>query len=297
MTIKKWIFSNTESLKGKTVAVTGSTGGLGNCLCVYLAQLGASLILIDRNRSKSLAHKEKLLAQFPDTSIECISLNLEDIDEVYKVTEHLKDKNIDIFIHNAGAYAIERRTCKTGYNNIYQINFASPYYMIKTLLPNMNDISCKVIVVGSIAHNYSETDPCDIDFSSRKACSKVYGNAKRHLMFSLYNLFDGKKAKLSVTHPGITFTNITAHYPKLIFAIIKHPMKVIFMRPRKAALSVIKGIFDETGNCEWIGPSVFNVWGYPKKKKIKTAKESEIKLITEIADSVFETCRNSACKY
>ena len=56
-------------------------------------------------------------------------------------------------------------------------------------------------------------------------------------------------------------------------------------------------IFDETGNCEWIGPSIFNVWGYPKNKKIKTAKESEIKLITEIADSVFETCRNSACKY
>ena len=33
MNIKKWLHINTESLKGKRVAVTGSTGGIGRELC------------------------------------------------------------------------------------------------------------------------------------------------------------------------------------------------------------------------------------------------------------------------
>ena len=42
-----------RSLKGQIVAITGSTGGLGRAVCTHLAELGADLILIDRNRSKS----------------------------------------------------------------------------------------------------------------------------------------------------------------------------------------------------------------------------------------------------
>ena len=33
----KWLSRHTASLKGKTVVVTGSTGGLGKALCHYLA--------------------------------------------------------------------------------------------------------------------------------------------------------------------------------------------------------------------------------------------------------------------
>jgi hypothetical protein len=107
-------------------------------------------------------------------------------------------------------------------------------------------------------------------------------------MFSLYELFrDEKDVTLSVTHPGITFTNITAHYPKLIFAIIKHPMKVIFMKPRKAALCIVKGVFDSTGLNEWIGPRFFNVWGKPKKQTVKSASPDETREICATAEKLY----------
>ena len=50
MNIEKWINKNSHSLEGKTVAVTGSTGGLGVELCRYIARLGGSLVLVDRNK-------------------------------------------------------------------------------------------------------------------------------------------------------------------------------------------------------------------------------------------------------
>ena len=43
-------------------------------------------------------------------------------------------------------------------------------------------------------------------------------------------------------------------------------MKLLFISPSKAALNVIAGIFKGVGNDEWIGPSVFSIWGYPKSR-------------------------------
>ena len=60
MRFDKWLSKNTESLVGKTVAISGSTGGLGKHICRYLASLGADIVLLDRNRSRSEANKLSL---------------------------------------------------------------------------------------------------------------------------------------------------------------------------------------------------------------------------------------------
>lgn len=290
MSINKWIENNTNSLKGKTIAITGSTGGLGKELCFHLASFDANLLFLNRNKEKSETLIHELNVNYPNIKIDFIQVDMQDFESVKNATEKLKTKNIDILLLNAGAYKIPRVKTELGYDNIFTINFISPYYMIKELLPSLrNKEDSKVVVVGSIAHNYSKINDQDIDFSKNKKCSRVYGNAKRFLMFSLYELFKNeRKVKLSICHPGITYTNITSHYPKLINKIIKYPMKVIFMNPRKASLSIIKGIFNETTYHTWIGPKVFNIWGYPKKKKLKTVKKVESEKIFELAENIYK---------
>ena len=293
MRYDKWLSKNASTLKGKTVAISGSTGGLGKHICRYLASLGAALILLDRNRERSEANKAALEMEFPGVEISLIRLDLVDVYSVAEATERLKEIEPDVLIHNAGAYSIPRCTSNSGYDNIYTINFASPYYMVRELIPTLGEKQGKVVVVGSIAHNYSKINEADIDFAGVKKASKVYGNAKRFLMFSLYELFENEsKATLSVTHPGITFTNITAHYPKLIFALIKHPMKVIFMKAEKAALSIVKGLFDKTEYHTWYGPRVFDVWGLPSKKRLATCSENESLRIADIAEKVYFDIKN-----
>lgn len=281
-----WITKNTSSLVGKTVAVSGSTGGLGRVLCEYLADLGAELILLDRNQNKSNALRDSLLSQYPELSVRQISLDLEDVESTKRAAASLLELPIDYLVLNAGAYYIPKHECALGYNNIFQINFISPYYLARTLLPSISARGGKVVAVGSIAHNYSEINTKDIDFSSVTAASKVYGNAKRFLMFSLFGLLD--KGNISVTHPGIAVTGITAHYPKPIYALIKYPMKVIFMSPRRAALSILKGLFEDCTECEWIGPRLLNVWGLPKKRRLRTCSADEIEQIQEIADGIYK---------
>ena len=293
MNIKKWLDKNTHSLKGKCVAVTGTTGGLGRELCLYLAELGAQLILVDRNKPRSERFAEELIAKF-SVRVSCVTADLSDINSVKAAVNVLKTRKIDVFIHNAGAYDIPRYKTDEGYDNVFTINFISPYYMTKELLPKLREVGGRVVVVGSIAHDYSVYDPSDIDFSTRKRASKVYGNAKRFLMFATSELFEGEReATLSVTHPGIAFTNITSHYPPVIFAIIKYPMKLIFMKPRVASLSILRGVFEDTKNGEWIGPACFNVWGSPRKKCIGTASAEERAQIALNAEQIYASIIDS----
>ena len=293
MRFDKWLNNNTESLKGKTVAISGSTGGIGKHICRYLASLGASIVLLDRNHERSIANKLAIEKEFPGTDVSMLSLDLVDIGSVAYATERLKEISPDVLIHNAGAYSIPRCISNSGYDNVFTINFLSPYYMIRELLPTLRGKNGRVVVVGSIAHNYSKINVNDVDFSEIKPASKVYGNAKRFLMFSLFELFkDEQGVALSVTHPGITFTNITAHYPKLIFAVIKHPMKVIFMKAEKAALSIVKGLFDNTEYHTWIGPRVFDVWGLPSKRRLRTCSLSESVTIGRLVDEIYADVKN-----
>jgi len=276
-----------KRLEGKNIALFGSTGGIGKELCRYILEFDGNLILVNRSEEKTIQLEQELKEAFPKAQIEWIIADLEEMESVKKACDELQRLGADILIHNAGAYSIPRKTCSTGYDNVFQINFVSPYYITNQLMPYLEEKKGRVVVVGSIAHNYSRTDEEDIDFVTRTKASLVYGNAKRYLMFSMLELSKAHTdVKFAITHPGITFTNITNHYPKLIFMLIKHPMKWIFMKPRKAALSILQGLFEETECYEWIGPRFFNVWGKPSKKTLRTCGKEEIEKIEQNARKI-----------
>lgn len=276
------------SLKGKTVALTGASGGLGRALCKRILSLGGVLTVIDRNEKKQAALIADLRAAFPESKIEGLLADMEDIESVKALADALAKRPIDYLILNAGAYSIPRRKTSIGLDNVYTINFVSPYYLTRALLPHINARGGRVIAVGSIAHDYSKSDAQDEDFSARTRASLVYGNAKRHLMAAFFDLA-ARGESVAVTHPGISFTGITAHYPKLIFALIRYPMKLIFMKPEKAALSILEGLFTSTAASEWIGPCLFNVWGKPKKQRIKTIRPEEYTRLAAVAEGLWNT--------
>lgn len=290
MRTEKWLTEHAGELRGKRVAITGSTGGLGRELCAYLAALGASLILLDRNAERSRVHAEELRARFA-VEVACVTLDLESLASANAALEELESLPPDVLIQNAGAYAIARHPCESGYDTVFQTNFATPYYLIRRLLPMLRARNGRIVIVGSIAHALSRIDPSDVDFSTRRSDMRVYGNSKRWLILATEDLIVQETGvTLAVTHPGITSTNITSHYPTLVHRLVKPPMRLIFPSPRNAARSVLWGVFEETEHGEWLGPRVLGVWGRPQKKKRPSVDTNEREAIAKIADEVFARC-------
>ncbi len=264
MNVEKWINNNSFNLKGKVVAITGATGGLGSTLCKHLAKLNADILMLNRDLEKSQKLKDELLIEFPNANIEIIKLDLSNMQNVKEVCLELKDRKLDFFVFNAGVYKVPLVKTDLGYNNVFQVNFISPYHLVKTLLPSFRKAKTKIIAVGSIAHKIAKLNENDIDYSNKKSAIKIYGNSKRFLMFSLYELLKNENdIEFAVTHPGITLTSMTSHYHKSINWLIKIGVKTLFPNPQKAVLNIMLALFKDCSYFEWIGPKYFDVWGTP----------------------------------
>ena len=65
-------------------------------------------------------------------------------------------------------------------------------------------------------------------------------------------------------------------------------MKIIFMNPKEAVLSIVKGVFQSTPNNTWFGPKFFGIWGIPKLSKLKTCTQSESAQIYKSAERIYK---------
>lgn len=282
-----WLFNNCTSLKGKTVAVTGATGDLGREICKGILFSGGKLLLLNRSISRTQALQKELHALYPDSSIRFLQLDLQNMDSVNQVTEALKQNTPDILLHNAGIYKVPPVTCSTGLKNVFQVNFAAPYYMTKRLMPQLEARRARVVVVGSIASNYSGFDPSDPDFSRRDSCQLVYGNSKRFLMYAFARLFENHpEVDFAMGHPGISYTNISDHYPRWLTPIIKPCLKLFFMKPQKACRGILLALCRPVDPGFWSGPRYFSIWGNPAVRKLRGCKKEEQEQIFSAAEQI-----------
>ena len=288
MKIQTWIDKNCSDLTGKTICITGSTGGLAIKFTEMLAGLGANFIFANRDKVKSQKQKEDLQKKYPKCKIDIMIVDMSDLNSVKLFVCKLKMKHVDILILNSAVYNVPRKTTVDGFDNVFQINFVSAYYIAKQMMNPLRKLkNSKVIVISSIAHNYTKIDFDDPQKLKTKKSNIIYGNSKRLLMLSMQKLFENSHVDLSVVHPGITLTNMTNHYPRAINWLVKIGIKTLFPSPEKACLSVVHGVFNTTSTNEWICPVKHNIWGYPKKKKINTYSSQEQEKCFKLAEEIY----------
>ena len=276
-----------HSLKGKTVVITGATGGLGQAMCRRFLSWGASLLMVIRNEGKAELLKRKLLKEFPHAEISWILCDLQDMDSVRSAALQLSQQSLDFLLLNAGTYAIPRGLSSAGYDTVFQVNFLSHYCLLKSLLPQLQQRKAKVVVTGSIAHRFNSLDPANPDFSHHQGANNIYGNSKRFLMFSLMELIKNTSVQFAIGHPGISCTGITDHYPPEILKVVKPSMLLMFMHPEQACLSILRAAAISVPYCHWIGPGYFDIWGNPVISPLHTCPLQERKQILQLAEEMY----------
>ena len=283
-------------MKKETIAITGATGGLGRQIVDNLALKGYDLVFIDRNIEKSKKLANEVIEKYPGINITFVTVDMMNIGSVKEGIEKLATIDFDVLVLNAGVFNVPITKTDIGHSNVFQVNFISPYFLARELVERKK--VKKVVAVGSIAHFMTKLDEKDVEFFKKKSQMKIYGNSKRFLMFSLYEYFkNNKDIKFSIAHPGITSTNMTSHYPKWINWFIKIMLKILFNSPKKACKSMVEAIETDCDYFEWIGPRCFNIWGNPKKKKLKIKNKEEIQKIAAIADDLYKSLKTYLYKY
>ena len=98
----------TDDFNNRLVVITGATSGIGFATAQKFAAHGAELLCINRNEQKSKEMCEAITSQYGTKCTYWIA-DLSRLSEVHAIGEKLVavDRNIDVFIHNAGVYAPE----------------------------------------------------------------------------------------------------------------------------------------------------------------------------------------------
>src|ERR1700730_17400734 len=102
-------------MKGKTVVITGGTSGIGEIAAERLAQMGARIVLIARDKSRGEATLARLHERAPGLGHAVHYADLARIPEMKRVAAEIADNEprIDVLINNAGAIDQLRRQRQT----------------------------------------------------------------------------------------------------------------------------------------------------------------------------------------
>ena len=281
---EKWLNKNTHLLTNQLAIVVGGTGSIGREVVDYLLQLKAKVVIGARNIKKAESIKKQLMLKYPDAYLYVEKVDLSDLKSIdeFQLSIDSKYQKADIFINIGGIYHMPKSLSKDGYEIHFATNTLGSYYLSKKILFDMK-INSKMIFVSSLSANFYDINFSDIQSLHCKNKMKVYGRSKQMMTMNALNLKSELKShsiEVNIVHPGVCATDIFKNGHSKLFMLFVYPlMKVVFHSPKKAALTIIKGIFDRTEDNEWIGPkALFHTTGYPKKLKLRKKNTDKFKL-------------------
>ncbi|MGJ8561340.1 MAG: SDR family NAD(P)-dependent oxidoreductase [Litorimonas sp.] len=166
-------------LKQKTALVTGGGSGIGERVCVRLAQEGVHVIVLDLNLDAAKSVAKQIIAS--GGSAEPAACDIADHAEVSRVfTELVEKAPIDILVNNAGIAHVGsiENTKEADLDRIYAVNVKGVYNATLAVIPSMKDRKYGVIVnMASIASTVGIPDRFAYSMSKGAVLTMTYSVA------------------------------------------------------------------------------------------------------------------------
>src|ERR1700724_3377375 len=201
-------------MKGKTVVITGGTSGIGEIAAERLAQMGARIVLIGRDKCRGKVTLARLHEKAPDLAHTVHYADLTRISEMKRVAAEVasQEPRIDVPINNAGAMFSSRRLTEDGLEYTFALNHMAYFVVTDGLRERLLASSpARIVNVSSTAHQGARLDFDDLQSAKGFGAMKAYGRSKLcNILFTreLARRLLGTGATANCLHPGFVATRI-----------------------------------------------------------------------------------------
>lgn len=191
-------------MRGKTVVVTGASGGLGLETSRRLAEMGAHIVMVGRSELK--LHRACALVG-EGSSVELADLSL--LQEVRSLARRILDsgRSVDVLVNNVGVLLPDRRVTSEGLEVTFATNLAGQFLLTNLLLPRLVESKpSRVIFVSSGGMYTARIEPNDLQFERRRYTGTgAYAGTKRGqvILTEMWTeRFPDRSVAFHAMHPG-----------------------------------------------------------------------------------------------
>ncbi len=228
-------------MAGKTVVITGGTGGIGRATAEGLAELGAQVVITGRDPERTASVARQILAAGGSGSVEPMAADLSSQQEVRRLAAELVQKHprIDVLVNNVGGYWNHRQVTADGLERTFALNHLAPFLLTNLLLdPLIAGAPARVVTVSSNAHAMGRIDFDDLQAERSYSGARAYNQSKlANVLFSyeLARRLAGRGVTANALHPGVVSTGFGSEDPGRLQKLIMPVGRFLLKTPEKGA--------------------------------------------------------------
>jgi NAD(P)-dependent dehydrogenase (short-subunit alcohol dehydrogenase family) len=231
-------------MEEKICVVTGANSGIGKVTAEALAQQGATVVMVCRDRGRGEAALQEIKKKIGNEKIVLVLADLSSQQEIRSAAREIGSRyvKIDVLVNNAGGIHPTRTLTPDGIEATFAVNHLGYFLLANLLLPQLKaSPAARIVNVTSQAHQYGRIFFDDLGLEKRFNPMMSYAQSKLANILFTYELarrLEGTRITVNTLHPGGVATNFGKELTGIAGFVFKH-LGFLMRSPRKGAETVI----------------------------------------------------------
>ncbi len=202
-----------SSMHGKICMVTGANSGIGKATALALAQMGATVVMVCRDRARGEEARREITTKSRKNAVDLLLVDLSSQQSIRQLIGNFKQRytHLHVLINNAGAAFTGRRETVDGLEMTFAVNYLAPFLLTNLLLDVLKaSAPARIVNVSSNSHEAGYIAMDDLQAEQHYSNMRAYGQAKLAVVLFTYELarrLQGTGVTANCLHPGFVATH------------------------------------------------------------------------------------------
>ena len=224
----------------KVCLITGATSGIGKATAMGLANMGASVVMVGRDRGRGAAVMAEIKEKSGNASVDLMLADVSSQKEIRRLADEFGEAypRLDVLINNAGVFRSERITTADGIEATFAVNHLAYFLLTNLLLDRLKaGAPSRIVNVASADHSNGAIDFDDLQGEKGYRGAGAYSRSKlANVLFTheLARRLRGTGVTANCLHPGVVGTNLGSGVSGA-FGFVVRALRPLMKNPEKGA--------------------------------------------------------------
>lgn len=232
------------SMAGKTVLITGGTGGIGKATAIGLAALGARVGITGRDPDRTQSAAADIQRESGNPAVDAYAADFSSQADVRRLAVAVLDAypRLDVLVNNVGGFWAHRHATADGLERTFAVNHLASFLLTDLLVDRLaQSAPARIVSVSSNAQALGRIDFDNLQGAKGYSGSLAYNQSKLAVVMFTYELsrrLNGTAVTANALHPGVVHTAFSSEDPSTLAKLARPLMRFIKTPAQGAATSI-----------------------------------------------------------